>query len=359
MIINNKLVYLKFLYNYFIVLSLIIFFFSTTKVFGKSFNINDIEISKPFEINFDKNEVINKGFQDAFFELVSLIVNSSDKDKINQVKLSEIRGMVETFSIKEERFVNEIYYVNLGVSFSKKKVFNFLEKNNIFPSIPVEKKILFIPIIIDEDKKDLLIFSDNKIFNDWNSYIDRSHLIKYILPSEDIEDLTILKNNFEIIEQYNFQEIIDKYYLNDSIIALFFKNGKDLRILSKITLKKNMVIKNQSFLNIDLNNEENIKNIIYNLKTIYEDYWKNSNLINTSIKLTLNIKASNKDIKKISNFEKKLNEINLIYDHHISRFDKNFIYYQIIYNGTPNNFLKSMDEIGYNFDTQNKFWLLK
>ena len=38
-----------------------------------------------------------------------------------------------------------------------------------------------------------------------------------------------------------------------------------------------MVIKNQSFLNIDLQNEENIKNIIFELKTIYEDYWKNSN----------------------------------------------------------------------------------
>ena len=140
MIFNNKLIYLKFLYNYFIVLSLIIFFFSTTKVFGKSFNIDDIEISKPFEINFDKNEVIDKGFKEAFFELVSLIVNSSDKDKINQVKLNEIRGMVESFSIKEEKFVNEIYYVNLGVSFNKKKVFNFLEKKNIFPSIPVKKK---------------------------------------------------------------------------------------------------------------------------------------------------------------------------------------------------------------------------
>ena len=89
MIFNNKLIYLKFLYNFFIVLSLIIFFFSTTKVFGKSFNIDDIEISKSFEINFDKNEVIDKGFKDAFFELVSLIVNSSDKDKINQVKLTK------------------------------------------------------------------------------------------------------------------------------------------------------------------------------------------------------------------------------------------------------------------------------
>ena len=63
--------------------------------------------------------------KEAFFELVSLIVNSSDKDKINQVKLNEIRGMVESFSIKEEKFVNEIYYVNLGVSFNKKKFLIF------------------------------------------------------------------------------------------------------------------------------------------------------------------------------------------------------------------------------------------
>ena len=116
MIFNNKLIYLKFLYNFLFVLSLIIFFFSTTKVFGKSFNIDNIEISKPFEINFDKNEVIDKGFKEAFFELVSLIVNSSDTKKINQVKLNEIKGMVESFSIKEEKFINEIYYVNLGVS---------------------------------------------------------------------------------------------------------------------------------------------------------------------------------------------------------------------------------------------------
>ena len=359
MIINNKLVYLKFLYNYFIVLSLIIFFFSTAKVFGKSFNINDIEISKPFEINFDKNEVIDKGFKDAFFQLVSLIVNSSDKDKIKQVKLNEIKGMVESFSVKEERFVNEIYYVNLGVSFNKKKVFNFLEKKNIFPSVPVEKKILFIPIIIDESKKDLLIFSDNKFFDSWNNHTEKFHLIDYILPTEDLEDLNTLKNNFEIIEQYDFQEIINKYSLDDSIIALFFKNEKDLRVLSKITLKKNMVIKNQSFLNIDLKDDENIQKIIYDLKTIYEDYWKNSNLINTSIKLTLNVQISNKDNKKISNFEKKLNETNLIYDHFISRFDKDFIYYRIIYNGTPNNFLKSMGDMGYNFNTQNRFWILK
>ena len=48
--------------------------------------------------------------------------------------------MIESFSIKEEKFINEIYYVNLGVSFNRKKIFNFLERNNIFPSIPLKKK---------------------------------------------------------------------------------------------------------------------------------------------------------------------------------------------------------------------------
>ena len=47
--------------------------------------------------------------------------------------------MIESFTIKEEKFVNEIYFMNLGVTFNKKKVFNYLNKKNIFPSIPLKK----------------------------------------------------------------------------------------------------------------------------------------------------------------------------------------------------------------------------
>ena len=53
--------------------------------------------------------------------------------------------MVEKFSIKEEKFIDEIYYVNLGVSFHKKKIFGYLEKNNIFPSIPIKKIFYLYP----------------------------------------------------------------------------------------------------------------------------------------------------------------------------------------------------------------------
>tara|TARA_B100001121_G_scaffold268311_1_gene252178 strand:+ start:2485 stop:3564 length:1080 start_codon:yes stop_codon:yes gene_type:complete len=356
---KKKFIYPIVLYIHFLILALIIFFFSTTKIEAKGFDIDNIEISKPFEINFDKNQVIDEGFKKAFFELISIIVNSEDHQKIKKIGLNEIKGMIETFSIKEEKFIKEVYYVNLGVSFNKKKIFKYLEKKNIFPSIPKSKKFLFVPIIIDEKKRDLLIFSKNMIFNQWNQNIEKHHLIEYILPTEDLEDINIIKRKFENIEQYNFKEITDKYFLGNSIIALFFKNDDEVRVLSRITIKNDISLKNQSFKNFDMNDLNKTNEIIKELKIIYEDYWKKSNQINTSIKLLLSIKVNNIDNLIISNFEKTLDETDFIYDYSISKLNKDFTFYKIIFNGSTNNFLKSMEEKNYQFNTQNKTWILK
>tara|TARA_Y100001980_G_C14533902_1_gene310200 strand:- start:2 stop:1081 length:1080 start_codon:yes stop_codon:yes gene_type:complete len=359
MIFNNKFLQLKILYIFFLFLSLNLFFFSTNNSEAKAFQIEDIDISRPFLINFDKNDVIDEGFKKAFSKLISMLANSSDRKKINRTNLNEIKGMIESFSIKEEKFVNEIYYMNLGVSFNKKKIFNFFEKRNIFPSIPIKKVFLFIPIIIDESTKDLLIFSDNKVFENWNNSPKNFHLIDYILPTEDLEDLNIIKSKFESIEKYDFKEIIDKYNLNDSIITLIFKNKNQLRILSRITLQENITLKNLTLSNINMKNEEDIKSIIKTLKNEYEDYWKLTNQINTSLKYPLKIKVQNIDNNKISKFEEILINEDLIYDFYISKFDKDFSYYNIIYNGTPNIFIKSMNENNFNLNTQNKIWLLE
>ena len=348
-----------FLYIFFAFLSLNIFFFSTVKSNAKAFKVENIEISKPFEINFDKNEVIENGFIKAFNELISLIIDSEDKKKITKIGLNEIKSMVDSFSIKEEKFINEIYYVNLGVLFNKKKIFNFLEKKNIFPSIPNKKKFLFIPIIIEEDKKDLLIFSNNLIYKEWNNKIRSYDLIEYILPTEDLEDINIIKKQYEIIEQYDFKDITDKYFLKDSIILLVFKSKDKIRVLSRIKINDNLTLKNQSFFNIDLDNIDHTTKVMNVLKTNYEDYWKKANQINTSIKLSLNIQVNTSDNSKISKFEEELNRTDLIYDFSIKKFSADKIFYEIIFNGTPNIFLKTMAENNYYFDTQNKIWVLK
>ena len=101
-----------FLYIFFTCLSLNIFFFSTDKVEAKSFDVNNIEISKPFKINFDKNKVIDDGFIKAFSRLISTITVSSDKKIIKGIKLAEIKGMIESFSVKEERFIDCLLYTS-------------------------------------------------------------------------------------------------------------------------------------------------------------------------------------------------------------------------------------------------------
>ena len=160
--------YLKTLYILFVVLALNIFFFSTTNLSAKSFLIEEIEISEPLDMNFNKENLINQGFKLAFNELIGTLVKSKDLEKIEMTKLIIIISMIESFSIKEEKFVKNTYHINLGVTFNKKKIYNYLEKKNIFPTQIKKETFLFVPIIIDQKNNEMILFSDNQFYINWN-----------------------------------------------------------------------------------------------------------------------------------------------------------------------------------------------
>ena len=351
--------YIKRLYIFFSALSLIIFFFSTVVVKAKSYEINDIEISQPFKINFDKNKVIDLGFKDAFFELIYSLIKSSDFKKIDSVKLNEIKSMIETFSIKEEKFIDQKYHLNLGVSFNKKKIFEYLEKKNIFPSQILKERFLFIPIIINENGNDISIFSNNPIYDNWNEITKRYHLINYLLPSEDLEDLNLIKKKLDFLETYDFNDITKKYFIKNSIISLITIGNNEVRILTKIYNDKKEIIKNNSFKNIDIENETDLNFLITNLKSLFEDTWKKINEINTSIKVPITIKIKNDDLKKSNNFELFLSEIDLVNDYSIQKFNKEFVFYEVLFNGTVQNFINIMKNKKYNLNTQKKIWMIE
>ncbi|MDA7813978.1 hypothetical protein N8990_03615 [Candidatus Pelagibacter sp.] len=356
---NIKFLTFRKLYIHFCFLALLNIFFSTANVNAKSFSINDIEISTPFEINFNKNQIIDEGFLEAFNELVLSIVQTKDQKKLRKTSLAKIKGMIETFSIKEEKFINEIYYLTLNVSFNKKKVFNLLESKNIFPSLPIKKDVLFIPIILDENKDEILIFSESYLFNNWNLDIKKYHLLNFILPTEDLEDFNLIKDNSKNLENYNFELIIKKYNLEDHIIMIVFKNDKEIRVLNKINFNKKMDLKNLKFQNLSLENEKEFQQFIENLKDVYENYWKSNNEINTSIKLTLTVSIDNNDNLKISKFEEALSNGDLIYDFYIFKINNKSNVYKIIFNGSPDHFLKIMKDKNYDFDIQDQIWVLK
>ena len=122
---------------------------------------------------------------------------------------------------------------------------------------------------------------------------------------------------------------------------------------------KKKIIKNDSFEKIDFENTEQIQLLISKLKIIYEDFWKENNLINTSIKLPLIIQVDNKNLNLSSKFEEVLDNIDLISRYSINRFNKDYIFYEVTFNGTTKNFINIMKDQNYNFDTQKKTWVLK
>ena len=58
----------------------------TTSAESKIFKISDIQISEPYNANFNKDKVINKGFSAAFKELTLSIITSKDQFKIKSTK---------------------------------------------------------------------------------------------------------------------------------------------------------------------------------------------------------------------------------------------------------------------------------
>ena len=111
--------------------------------------------------------------------------------------------------------------------------------------------------------------------------------------------------------------------------------------------------------NLKFNNDKVINEFIKNFKTLYENYWKIKNEINTSVKLPLIVSVDNKENSKISKFEKKLANIDLVYDFYILKFNNKNNFYKIIFNGSPDKFLKIMNNNNYEFDIQNQIWTLR
>jgi len=355
----NKFLKIQKLYIFFISLVLFIIIFFTSFLYANTFKVSDIKISSPFELNFNKNRVIDDGFRVSFFNLISMITTSGDKDKIKNIQLKEIKGMVDSFTISDEKFINNVYFAKLETTFNKKKILFFLENKNIFPSIGVTNKILLIPILVDVEKDNIYLFNNNIFYKKWNEKNKSYYLLDYLLPTEDLDDLNKIQEMSSSIENYDFTSLITKYDLKDYIVSIIFKNKQEIKVLSRINFNDSLKLDNTKFAKINLNDEDDFEIILENLKNIYENYWKKNNQINTSIKLPLTISINSNDYIKIQNLERILKDNDLISSFFILKFDSQNTYYKIIYNGSLKTFLNDMAKKKIDLMTENNIWTVK
>ena len=343
----------------FFLLTVLFLNFSTINVKSSTFKVDDIEISEPFEVNFKKKNVIDKAFKAAFEQLTKMTVVSSQSHKIKDTKISDIKNLIESFNIKNEKFVKDSYQANFEVNFNKQNTLLFLEKKNIFPSIPKKKKIIIIPILIDTDLRNIYLFDQNPFLKEWLSNRKIYHLLNYILPTEDLDVVRTINDNFENLEDYNFNNIVKKYDSEEYIVSLIYKERNNFKVFSKIKINNDIKILSQTYKGIDISIQDNLHDLIDKLKGSYEDIWKLTNQINRSVKLPINITVKSTAYEKNIKFNNFLETTELVSSFFIKDFDHKKINYRIIFNGSPKNFLDIIEKKNINIDTSKQVWKIE
>ena len=337
----------------------ILIFFSTENALSRTYIIKNIDIIEPYDLNFKKDKVVDRAFIEAFKIIISKVLISENLKKINNYDLEAIRTMIKSFSITNEEFIDNKYHAKFNVFFEKKKLINYFHKLNIITSVPIDKNVFFLPILINLNNNEIKMFNENKFYAEWEKIKDNSYLIRYILPDEDLDDYNYIKQNLQDIESYDFKEILNKYDNENYIVSVFLINDNNLDILSKISFNNNISINKSKFENIDFKIQENFNKIILDLKKTYEDKWKVENQINLSIKLPLKISIITKNIDLIKNFEDDLKSSDLIYDYNIESMSKNKTLFKIIYNGNPDRLIKNLKGKNYNLDFSSETWIIR
>ena len=340
----------------FFFITLLFLNFTTTDVKASIFKVNDIEISEPFELKFNKYSVIDKAFVEAFNQLSKMIVLSDQENKIKNTKISEIKNLIDSFNIRNEKFIQNYYSANFEVNFNKQNTLLFFEKKNIFPSIPRKKNILIFPIFIDLDLQTVNLFNQNPFFKEWVLNKKNYHLLNYILPNEDIDVISELNKHINNLEDYNYEDIIKKYNFNEYIITLIYKENNNIKVFSKIKINNNTKIHSYRVEGIDISKLDNLYNLINEIKNIYEDNWKLNNQINRSVKLPINISIISDNYDKNMKFENFLKYNELVAEFFIKDFDNQKVNYKIIFNGSPKQFLKIINNNGININTSKQIW---
>lgn len=354
----SKKIY-NYLYIFFLVLIIIFSEFSTNFAKAKNFVINDIEIQEEYDLNFDKIKVVDRAFKKAFEILISKILQSENKSILRSINLNQIKSFVESFSIREEKFVDNNYQAKINVDFNKKDLVNYLNSKGVITSSINSLDVVILPILIDLKKNQIFSYSNNPFFLNWNLNNEKYHQINYVLPNEDIEDFSIIRKNISDIENYNFNEIFNKYNVKNRILLVLLKQDNLIKVFSKLNLENSEMYINKELKNLNFKDLDQINKAILDLKDDYENKWKSLNKINTSIILPIRLSIDSNNFTLSNNLENYLNEVDLISNYKIENFNSKQIIYKIIFNSTPDKFLKIMESAKFKIDTSKDIWKLQ
>ena len=205
----------------------IILFITFTKSFCEenAFTINNVKVKGVIDLNFSRGEYLNKAFINSFEILMNKILLTRDLNKVNNIKLKQIKNLINGFQILEESYRKDVYKANIKIFYNENKIKNFLRQKNISFSQPGNISAIFFPVLFVNNE--IKNFDENFFYKQWTKVEIKNELINFVLPLEDLEDISKIIEMKDRIGELNVDVLVNKYDIKNYVFVLMdYQNRK-------------------------------------------------------------------------------------------------------------------------------------
>ena len=343
-------------YLIFFLTTIIILFIPLTPSLSEEnvFTINNIKVKGTIDVNFTREKYFNRAFSNSFEILMNKILLTRDLKKIEKVKLEEIKKLISNFQILEESYSEGMYKANIKISYSENKIKDFLGKKNISFSSPENISAVFFPVFFIDDK--MQNFEENYFYTNWLEVKIKNELINFILPIEDLDDIAEIikmKNNIEELDVFT---LANKYDQNNYVFVLMSYEDKNLNIYIKTNFNNNKTSKNILYKVKNIRDESELNIILKDLKLKVTDLWKEQNLVNLLMPLTLKVKYKHLRLKDLNKIRNVFYKIGIIDNFTLKEFNINNSVFKIYYYGNPKKLRSELLKFGYELKNNQGSW---
>ena len=341
-----------------IIFSLIILFFTKTQnVFSSTdtFTVDNIEVTGNIGKQNNRNRHLETAFRKGFEKLIVSIVRAEDQKELLSTDLKTIKLLILNYRVIEENTLDNKYNLKVDIAFNRDLVSQFLFKKNISYSEVKRLDVLIYPIVIINSEPN--IFSNNKLFEEWNDNKDFEN-ISFMLPVENVEDISFIKQNISVLEEIDLNRIVNNYEIRNSVILILRYENKKLNSFLKTNLEGIRKVKKINFKSQNLDTKESRNNIISSVKYYINELWKEENLIDISVPTYLTVNTKIQDSNTLKKIIEKIKNISLIDGYMVEKLDTDLVKIKIKYFGKIQNLQNSFIENGIEFTILHDEWNL-
>ena len=360
----KKYLLLKYLIN---LKNKLIFIFLTTLIFlsitfTKSFSgenffmIDNVNIKGTVDLNFSREKYLNKAFSDSFKILMSKILLERDLKKISDIKLDQIKKLMSSFQILEESYSKDEYSAKIRILYNDIGVKKFLAQKNISFSQPETISVIFYPILFINDE--IQSFNENFFHNNWSEILIKNETINFILPLEDLDDISKIVKMKNRIEELDIDTLVNKYDVNNYVFALMDYQKKKLNIHLKTNFNNRKNSKNISYEVNNIEDQSTLNSLSKDLKLKIVDIWKEENLINLLMPLSIKLEFKHSNLKNLNELRNTFYKISIIDNYTLEEFNINNSSFKIYYYGDPKKLRSELSKFGYQLKNDQGFWQL-